>query len=264
MRKRIAMIVSMVIASHFTVSAQKTHKKSHGQRVHATHGQLHAHKKRNAHKIKDTRPEVTINDVKDLENLWGIDVSHHQSKINWEALESEKPHFMFIKASEGTTIQDEKYSTYYSEAKKLDIPVGSYHFFSYKSTGKEQADHFFSIAQHRTGDLLPVLDAEYIRRMPRDKEKITKELTDFVNSVYERLGFYPIIYCSYRYCQTYLSEEIQKKCKLWIADYKAMPRYEWTLWQTTNKFRLASIQGHVDLNFLNGNINNLKELFIKI
>jgi lysozyme len=206
---------------------------------------------------------LTIDDVKDSDQLWGIDISHYQSDIDWSKMMVEKPHFMFIKASEGANMQDNKYFDYYTEAKKIGIPVGSYHFFSYKSTGKEQAKNFLSVAQHSTGDLIPVLDAEYTRSIPADKEKVTVELTDFVNAVYEQLGYYPIIYCNYKYFQAYLTESIQKKCKLWIVEYRNQPVGDWTLWQKTDKFKLAGIKGHVDLNFFKGNQTTLQELLYK-
>lgn len=251
----------MVVASQFAVTAKTTHRKSSHHRSHASH--VHHKKKHYVREIKDPRPEMTISDVQDQNNLWGIDISHHQAEINWMELANEKPHFMFIKASEGTNIQDKKYCDYYTEAKKLGIPVGSYHFFSYKTPGKDQAENFLEVAQHTNGDLLPVLDAEYTRSIPSDKEKVTAELLNFVNTIYTRLGFYPIIYCNYRYCQTYLTDAILKKCKLWIVDYKKQPECDWTLWQTTNKFKLTSIKGHVDLNFFNGNTNNLQDLFFQ-
>jgi len=258
MKKHIAIILSLIMASHLSVSAQKAHK-TPVKTAHYAHAK--SSKKRKVHKVIDDRPEMTINDVKDMPNAWGIDVSHHQAEINWLTMVNEKPHFMFIKASEGMTILDEKYNSYYTEAKKMGIPVGSYHFFSFKSTGKEQANNFMSALQLQEGDLLPVLDAEYTRSMPKNKQKITIEITDFVNAVYEKLGLYPIIYCNYNFFLNYLDQDIQKKCKLWIANYKCKPECEWTLWQTTNKFKLNSIKGHVDLNIFYGNVESLKELF---
>jgi len=254
MTKRLVTILSIIIASHFAVSAKKSHHKS----SHRAYSKSHK-----THHSKDLRPELTIEDVKDTEQLWGIDISHYQTSIDWPRMQNEKPHFMFIKASEGADLRDNKYNSYYTEAKKLGIPVGSYHFFSYKSTGKEQAKNFLAVAQHTTGDLIPVLDAEYTRSIPADKEKVTAELTDFVNAVYEKLGYYPIIYCNSRYFQAYLTEAIQKKCKLWIVEYRNRPDGDWTLWQKTNKFKLASIKGHVDLNLFKGNQTNLQELLYK-
>lgn len=262
MRTRILTIIGLVIASHCAVSAKKQRHRS-GHHQHSYASRTHSKKHHRVHEIKDPRPEMTMDDVKAQEHPWGIDVSHYQANIDWVAMAEEKPNFMFIKASEGIDIKDGKYAAYYTEARKLGIPVGSYHFFSYKSPGKDQAENFLAVAQHAEGDLLPVLDAEYTRSTPRDPMKVTSELVSFVSAVYEKLGRYPIIYCNYRYAQTFLTDALLQKCKLWIVDYKNRPECDWTLWQTTNKFKLASIKGHVDLNFLNGEKTTIQDLFFK-
>lgn len=255
MKRQIALIINLIIISQFAV-AQASHKKT---LVKHTYTKKHIHTKHRVRRI-DTRPEVTLDSIKNIGCLWGIDISHHQPFIDWDLMSNDKPDFMFIKATEGTTIQDDKYNTYYSEARKLGIPVGSYHFFSYQCTGKEQADKFLSTLQYQSGDMLPVLDAEYTRSIPKNKTKVMKELTSFINTVYESLGIYPIVYCNYGFSQRYFDKDVLKKCKLWIANYKAKPTCEHHLWQATNKGKLDSVKGHVDLNFLNGNQDTLKEL----
>ncbi|MDR3653879.1 MAG: glycoside hydrolase family 25 protein [Paludibacter sp.] len=247
MPKRLIFILCIVIFSQFSVFAKKHHKTTH-RRHKVTHKVHHIY-----------QPTVTLNDVKPLGNVWGIDVSHHQSDINWAMLGEQKPNFMFIKASEGISNQDVKYLENYNEAKKLGILVGSYHYFSYKSTGKEQAKNFLSIAQHKDSDLLPVLDAEFTRKMPK-KELVINELADFINTIYEKLGHYPIVYCNSRYYNLYLKEKLSDKCKLWIVNYKEKPSCEWAFWQTTDRFKLQGIRGFVDLNMFNGPLANLKDM----
>jgi lysozyme len=261
MKRQIALIINLIIISQFAVIAQVSPKKTPVKHTVSPQKHIYA-KKHTYHRVHrvDNRPEVTLDSIKNIGCLWGIDVSHHQPFIDWEVMSNDKPDFMFIKATEGTTIQDSKYETYYAEAKKLGIPVGSYHFFSYKCTGKEQADKFLSTIQYQSGDMLPVLDAEYTRSIPKNKIKVMKELTSFVNTVYEKLGIYPIIYCNYFYSQKYFDQEILKKCKLWIANYKAKPTCEYHLWQATNKGKLDSVKGLVDLNFFNGDKDALQEL----
>lgn len=206
------------------------------------------------------KPAVTLADVRPEENVWGIDVSHHQSNINWIKLKEENPDFMFIKASEGVTLQDKRYVENYTEAKKHGILVGSYHFFSYKSSGKEQANNFLSIAQHKDSDLLPVLDAEFSKVMPQ-KDKVVDELVSFVNTIYEKLGHYPIIYCNHRFYNLYLKEKLSDKCKLWIVNYQGKPTIDWSFWQSTDRLKLEGITGFVDLNMFNGKISSLKNYF---
>ena len=243
MQKRLISILCIILLSQICIFARKSHKTHRNNKT--------------THKVHyKQQPTITLDDVKPLENVWGIDVSHHQNDINWEILGKQKPNFMFIKASEGVTCQDTKYLQNYSEAKKLRILVGSYHFFSYKSCGKDQAINFLSIAQHKDSDLLPVLDAEFIRKMPK-KDKVINELTSFINTIYEKLGHYPIVYCDYRFYKLYLQEHLSDKCKLWIVNYKEKPSCTWAFWQTTDRFKLEGIRGYVDLNKFNGPLANL-------
>ena len=243
MQKRFLSFLCLILVMQFSVSAKKSHKR------HKTTHKVH-------HVVQ---PTVTLEDVKPQENVWGIDVSHYQNDINWELLSQQKPNFMFIKASEGSENKDSKYLTNYTEAKKRGILVGSYHFFSYKVGGKEQANNFLATAQHKDSDLLPVLDAEFSRRMPK-KDWVVTELANFINTIYEKLGHYPIVYCNNRYFNIYLKEHLEDKCKLWIVDYKAKPQGDWSFWQATNKLKLNGIRGYVDLNMFNGPIENMKNL----
>jgi lysozyme len=247
MLKRLTSLFFIVLFIQFSVFAKTSHRK---------------HKSK--HKVHHVeQPAVTLDEVNPDENVWGIDVSHHQNDINWQLLAEKRPDFMFIKASEGTTLQDSKYNENYTQARKLGIHVGSYHFFSYKATGKEQAKNFLSVAQQKDSDLLPVLDAEFIRRMPK-KEKVTIELANFINTIYEKLGHYPIVYCDYRYYNLYLKEKLSDKCKLWIVNYKEKPSGDWAFWQMTNRLKLDGIRGCVDFNMFNGPISNLKDMLYRV
>jgi len=202
---------------------------------------------------------VTFGEIKAERKIWGIDISHHQSNINWGKLKTQKPHFVFLKASEGATQQDNKYLENYNAAKNLGILVGSYHFFTYRSSGKDQAENFLSIARHKSGDLPLVLDAEFTRNMPASR-LVGNELITFINIVYRRTGHYPMIYCDYRYYKLYLKSRLHTKCKLWIVDYNNKPDCNWTFWQTTNKFKIAGIRGNVDFNLFNGSKKKLKRI----
>ena len=203
--------------------------------------------------------KVTFGEIKEQGRIWGIDISHHQSRIDWDRIKEEKPHFIFLKATEGTTNQDSKYSENYKNAKDLDILVGSYHFFTYKSSGKDQAQNFLSTAKYKNGDLPLVLDAEFAKKMPA-KRVVQNELVSFINTVYKKTGHYPMIYCDYDYYKLYMKDRLPSRIKLWIVDYKEKPDCDWTFWQTTNKFKLAGIKGNVDFNMFNGSKRDLERI----
>jgi lysozyme len=69
-----------------------------------------------------------------------------------------------------------------------------------------------------------------------------------------------MIHCNHNYYMLYLKEIMPDKCKLWIVDYQHKPDCNWTFWQTTSKFKLDGIKGHVDLNLFNGTKQNLESL----
>ena len=203
--------------------------------------------------------KVTFGDIKAQGRIWGIDVSYYQENIDWEKLRTQKPHFIFLKTSEGTTIQDKKYDENYKEARKLKILVGSYHFFTYLTSGKDQANNFLSVAKYKRGDLPLLLDAEFSKKMPA-KKLVRNELTSFISAVYIKTGRYPMIYCDYKYYLLYLKDQLPGKIKLWIVDYVGIPNCNWTFWQTTDKFKLAGIKRNVDFNLFNGTKKQLKRI----
>jgi lysozyme len=58
----------------------------------------------------------------------GIDVSKYQGNINWTKVAKDSTiRFVYIKATEGTSIQDPYYKTNIAKAKKAGLLVGSYH-----------------------------------------------------------------------------------------------------------------------------------------
>ncbi len=205
---------------------------------------------------------VTFKQIKSEGKIWGIDLSHHQGDINWNKLITEKPYFIFLKSTEGATHHDRKYREYYKNARKHGIIVGTYHFLSYRSSGKAQAKHFLKIARLNKGDLPPVLDAEFRKNMP-DNEKVTKKIKDFLDTVIKTTGCKPIIYCDYDFYVKYIKGKLNQNYSLWICDYRHRPHGKWLFWQTTDRFKIAGINGRVDFNLFNGNKEKLKNILIK-
>lgn len=76
----------------------------------------------------------------------GVDVSSYQGEIDWEILSSQNISFAFIKATEGSSFVDEHFAYNYAEARKTDLAVGAYHFFSYDSPGAERMSFEDAIA----------------------------------------------------------------------------------------------------------------------
>ena len=85
----------------------------------------------------------------------GIDVSKYQGKIKWERVaKNKKVKFVYIRATEGATIQDSYYKTNVKAARKAGLMVGSYHVYSSKTTAYQQFANFKSIVEKKKQDLM--------------------------------------------------------------------------------------------------------------
>src|SRR5690554_4230608 len=161
---------------------------------------------------------------------WGIDLSHHQRTINWDVLvEKNRPDFIFLKATEGSTHIDTKYSEYVKKSRELAIPVGAYHFFSYQSSGKDQAKNFIKNSKLIKGDIYPVLDVEYTKGM-KDKTWIINEIKAFCKEIKKEYGVDPIIYCECDYYTKFLKNDF-KNFSYWISDLYREPGCDYIIWQ---------------------------------
>lgn len=194
--------------------------------------------------------------------IWGIDISHHQRNIDWSLLSTQKPHFIFFKATEGATHKDTKYHDYAVRARRDSIIVGAYHYFSYQSSGKDQALFFLKVANPQKGDLPPVLDVEFRKKMP-ERKKVTNEILDFIETIDKEMGIKPIIYCECDYYNKYIKPYTDDNNPLWISDFWREPRCSWLFWQKTDRHKIKGIAGTVDYNIFKGKKQELINLLIE-
>lgn len=70
--------------------------------------------------------------------------------------------FIYIKATEGSKTKDNKFDENWTNTKNAELLSGAYHFFSYDSEGKTQAENFIkTVGKDIKGRLLPAVDVEY-------------------------------------------------------------------------------------------------------
>ena len=196
------------------------------------------------------------------DEIWGIDLSHHQSWIDWGGFDKKIPHFVFLKSTEGVSHIDTRYNSHRNGFEKLGVPIGAYHYFSYRVDGEKQAIHFLRNAKIKKGDLLPVLDFEQEENMP-ERNWIVKNVKAFLNSVEQETGYRPIIYTTCAFYNRYLKDELQGKYHYWICDFWSEPGCDYAFWQMTDRFRHEAFPGRIDLNTFSGNKEELKKFLIK-
>lgn len=187
-------------------------------------------------------------------SVLGIDVSHHNGDIDWEAVKAQGVSFAYIKATEGESITDKNYDSNYQSAKENGLTAGMYHFFLFKKDGAEQASFFLKKLQYEKGDLPPVVDVEYspwnIRNLKKAKERV-RELVRFDSVVYKELAIHPIIYTN-KECYEDLIRDRFPENDLWLCDLSDIPDDDsypnWIFWQHNHKGKLTGVDSKVDMN----------------
>ena len=202
-------------------------------------------------------------------DIRGIDISHYQGNIDWEQLKNAMImgcplRFVIIKSTEGSTRLDENFRENFNQARDFGFIRGVYHFWSNKSTAREQAYFFLDKVHLTEGDLPPVLDIEH---KPADKsvEDFQRDVLTWLHIVEDRYHVKPIIYTYYKFKEQYLSAPVFDDYPYWIAHYyvnKVQYKGKWKFWQHTDAGKLPGIKGYVDFNIYNGSFYDLRQLCI--
>lgn len=194
----------------------------------------------------------------------GIDVSNYQKDIDWRATAKDKNiKFVYVKATEGANHKQHRYVYNIENARKHGIKVGSYHFFRTTSSVESQFRNFISIVKPEDQDLVPLIDVE--TRKGWSGEQLADSVKLFADMLEDYYGCKPMIYTGASFYNSFLSRTL-KGYKLFIARYsKSEPRLndaKWTLWQFSERGRIAGIDHYVDLSRFNKGCG-LKDILIK-
>lgn len=199
-------------------------------------------------------------------NIHGIDVSHHQRRINWKLVEAMKKKnvsikFAFIKATESDEMVDAYFSRNWEGCKENGIIRGAYHYFNPGENAANQATLFTEIVKLSPGDLPPVLDIEKTNEIS-DLE-LRKKITIWLKIIERHYHVKPIIYTYADFYEDHLAGSFDDY-PLWIAHYTGNKnprvRRKWHFWQHHETGRVNGIRGKVDFNVFNGDSASFKNL----
>jgi lysozyme len=202
-------------------------------------------------------------------SIHGIDVSHHQSAIDWADVKAMqvkniKMGFCFIKATEGFGRVDPQFRRNWLKAKEAGMPRGAYHFFIASKSGKAQAENFIETVVLEKGDLPPVLDVEQANGA--SVADIQQRVRDWLAMVEQHYKVKPILYTNVDFYETFLAGAFDGY-PLWVAHYlvKDKPRIQrnWLFWQHSEQGRVNGIDARVDFNVFNGDSSDFKKLLLK-
>ena len=195
----------------------------------------------------------------------GLDVSHHQGKIDWKTVSKEGLSFVFIKATQGKGFKDPRFRQNWRGARKAGLVRGAYHYFSFCVPGRVQARNFNRTVPREAGTLPPVVDFEIAFGEKPECEPKLEEVEAFLERVHAWYGNKPIIYTEYRGYE-YLRGRVDNY-HLWFRDVLFRPKLpddrSWLFWQYHDRGRLDGIEGDVDLNVFNGSRRDFEGLLTR-
>ncbi len=198
--------------------------------------------------------------------IHGIDVSHYQGNIDWDKVTKQNIKFVFIKATEGRTMQDVRFHENWQALKDRNIISSAYHFFRPTISASAQAENFTQLVELNAGDLPPVLDVEVLDGV--SPAELREGMTIWLNRAEKHYGIPPIIYTNLKFYNAHIKGHLDNY-PLWIARYNYIPPdlsgpQEWQFWQYGNKGQISGINGDVDFNVFCSNQADLDSLRISI
>jgi lysozyme len=185
-------------------------------------------------------------------NYDGIDISKHQGRIDWETVAQDKDiKFVYIKATEGSSVVDKLYAKNVREARAAGLKVGSYHFFRGYKTASEQFEIFKKYVKKKEQDLIPMVDVEETGNRYVERNRLQKNLQEFMELVKREYGKYPLLYSQYHFYNERLAPEFNKYF-IFIARYgKEEPTLKgggkYNIWQFSERGKIKGVKGTVDL-----------------
>ncbi|MCI6619548.1 MAG: glycosyl hydrolase family 25 [Prevotella sp.] len=197
----------------------------------------------------------------------GIDVSHHQGIIRWDRVAADTAvRFVYIKATEGSTMVDPRYACNLRGARKAGLKVGSYHYLTSASPVSSQFLNFRRQADPAFQDLIPMLDIEAEGLRGWTRKQLRDSISAFIALTVRHYGKPPLLYSYARFYNENLAPRFNQY-PLFIARYSSFApivhgagRHH--LWQHSDQGVIDGIPTSVDLNFL-GDDTELADLMLR-
>ena len=204
-------------------------------------------------------------------DVTGVDISEYQADVDMEELAEQDISFIYMKATEGSGYIDSRFHENWENAEEAGIPAGAYHFFSFDSPGKLQAENYVNTVGNIAGKLIPAVDVEYYgdkREDPPEPEAVAEELGAFLSALEEEYHVKPMIYCPRAIYKKYIAGYFDSYPR-WIRSVYYPAALEagdrWTVWQYCDTGELDGYEGgehYIDLDVLSKKAD-LKELTVE-
>ena len=186
---------------------------------------------------------------------YGIDVSKHQGKINWEKVNNSGVDYAIIRCGYGQDQynQDDEYWDINAKAcEQYGIPYGTY-LYSYADTVEKaasEAKHVLRLVEGYDLSYPIYYDLEESSVRSKLNKSQIADIAETFCSIIEDAGYEAAIYSSKDWFENYLTDSRFDQWDRWVAQYNTQCTYrgEYTMWQCSSKGYVDGIDGYADLN----------------
>ena len=187
---------------------------------------------------------------------FGIDISKWQGDFDFDAALKEGVKFAVVKGGGGDSglYVDSKFLRNYAEAKKRNLPVGTYWFSKALTVdeAEKEAEYFYkNVLQDRKFELPVYMDVEHKAMLALGKDKLTAIVKAWCEYL-EKRGYFVGIYSSKAYFDSYVNDAELQGYAHWVAQWSKTCTYKNTdclgMWQfggETNPLRTNKVAGVV-------------------
>ncbi len=184
--------------------------------------------------------------------LKGIDVSYWQGAIDWKKVRDAGVEFAFLRSSLGDYYTDETFYYNITQAQKVGIKVGVYHFCRADTveSARAEAKFFLEALKPYKPDFPIVVDIEDSRQENLSVSELTRIADVFCKEV-KKAGYTPMIYASASWLNNKLDTKQLSEYEIWVAHWGAVRpafRGDYGVWQYSCEGMVSGISGKVDLN----------------
>ncbi len=200
-----------------------------------------------------------------MNQLRGVDISHHNNIFDFKKLFAGGWPYAFLKATEGTTFIDPRFNERWAAVKAAGVIRGAYHFFHANKDPIAQAHHYLQvIGKLGVGDLPAALDFEVTDGIGRETQ--IAQIQTWLDIVEKETGKVPIFYSYVSFIKALSLPQSFTRYPLWLANYKVSaphvpgPWKACTFWQDAEDGASPGAGRHVDTDYFYGNMTDLKKL----
>lgn len=213
-------------------------------------------------KADEETGEITYRNGSETISRKGIDVSKFQGGIDWKSVKEDGVEYAFIRLGirgyeSGEIVIDETFEDNVKGALKQNIDVGVYFFTQAVNEEEilEEADFVIENLEDYPINYPVVIDVEQVDSFKaRTKDLTAAERTKLIITFCEKIkeaGYTPMIYGNLKTFVLMLDITQLEAYEKWYAYYSTDEfyyPYEFSIWQYSDKGKVAGIDADVDLN----------------